>query len=42
MWDEVLLFCICMLLLCGLKLQSVFSLLTGSTYDPYFHLAILV
>lgn len=26
----------------GLKLHSIFSLLTGSTYDPYFHLAILV
>lgn len=44
MWDKVLLlsFCICTLVFCGLKLHSLFSLLTRSTYDPYFHLAILV
>lgn len=43
MRDKVLLlsFCICMLVFRGLKLHSLFSLLTRSTCDPYFHLAVL-
>lgn len=44
MWHKVLLlsFLICMLIFCGLKLHSLFSLLPRSVYDLCFHLAILV